>query len=263
MNRWMAALAGAIVAASVAAAQDEGPKPPEPGAGGERGRRPERRAAPTADEYLKAADRDGDGAVSKDEFLAHGYERFQASPRGAERAARFDTDQDGKISLEEFAASPMGAGRFDGLDKDGSGGLDRAELEAMLAGRGRGGPGGGGARFADLIKRSDKDGDGKVTREEFQGRPEMFERLDRNGDGVIDAADAPQPRPPGAPEPPPGAPLPPPPGAPPGSEPPAMPPPGPGAPPPPPPAPPAPAPGGTPAPAPAPAPDAEGKPKMF
>jgi Ca2+-binding EF-hand superfamily protein len=36
----------------------------------------------------------------------------------------------------------------------------------------------------------DADGDGKVTREEFmQGHEAMFEKIDQNGDGVIDQAE--------------------------------------------------------------------------
>jgi len=38
--------------------------------------------------------------------------------------------------------------------------------------------------------RMDADGDGKVTKEEFmQGHEVMFEKIDQNGDGVIDAAE--------------------------------------------------------------------------
>lgn len=38
--------------------------------------------------------------------------------------------------------------------------------------------------------RMDADGDGKVTREEFmQGHAAMFDKIDQNGDGVIDQAE--------------------------------------------------------------------------
>lgn len=38
------------------------------------------------------------------------------------------------------------------------------------------------------MKRMDVDGDGNVTREEFmQGHAAMFDRIDTNGDGVLDA----------------------------------------------------------------------------
>jgi Ca2+-binding EF-hand superfamily protein len=182
MRKWILALAGVVAMAGVAAAQDEG------------GERRGRRFPQSVDDFLKAADRDGDGKLSKDEFLRESYERIRANPQFARRMEQLDADKDGAISYEEFLASPMGTARFQALDKDGSGFLERAEIEAMLAERGRGGQR-GRPRIQDLIARLDKDGDGKVSREEFsaafQGREGMFDRLDRNGDGVIDAQDVP------------------------------------------------------------------------
>lgn len=40
-----------------------------------------------------------------------------------------------------------------------------------------------------IARRDDKDGDGKVTKEEFSGLPALFQRLDTNGDGVITPED--------------------------------------------------------------------------
>lgn len=42
------------------------------------------------------------------------------------------------------------------------------------------------------FKRHDKDGDGVVSREEFPGPDESFDRLDTNGDGEIDKSEAPK-----------------------------------------------------------------------
>ncbi len=50
------------------------------------------------------------------------------------------------------------------------------------------GGGGGGDRAARMWKRlsrNDANGDGKVTREEFQGPARMFDRLDGDGDGTV------------------------------------------------------------------------------
>jgi hypothetical protein len=35
----------------------------------------------------------------------------------------------------------------------------------------------------------DKNGDGRVSRDEFTGRPAMFDRVDTNHDGFLDSAD--------------------------------------------------------------------------
>jgi hypothetical protein len=181
MRLFTLAVAGVLSAASMVVAQDSNtPAPQEPGQGapapqdgekkeperpqGERRGRPggERPRAPTvnAEEMLKRADKDGDGKLSKEEFLKDGYERFQermaggqggGGPRGG-GMSRLDTDGDGKVSYEEFCASPMAGERFTRLDKDSDGFLDRSELDAMAQefgrrGRGQGqGPGEGQGR---------------------------------------------------------------------------------------------------------------------
>jgi hypothetical protein len=63
--------------------------------------------------------------------------------------------------------------------------------EMNRAGPGPGGPGSGGGseRF---IGRLDKDGDKKVSPQEFDGPPEGFTLFDRNKDGFISADEAPQ-----------------------------------------------------------------------
>lgn len=51
-------------------------------------------------------------------------------------------------------------------------------------------PGFSGSRF---VERLDRDGDGKVSRSEFDGPAREFPRLDRNHDGFLDADEAPPP----------------------------------------------------------------------
>lgn len=43
----------------------------------------------------------------------------------------------------------------------------------------------GGARFGQMLERHDKNEDGKVSREEWQGPEQFFGRMDQNGDGEI------------------------------------------------------------------------------
>jgi hypothetical protein len=57
-----------------------------------------------------------------------------------------------------------------------------------------GAPGGGW-----FVGRLDRDGDGKVSRQEFDGPPEHFARFDKNGDGFLGADEAPSGPPPGPP----------------------------------------------------------------
>ena len=57
-------------------------------------------------------------------------------------------------------------------------------------GAGKGGEVSKGGEGKCGMGRMDADGDGKVTKEEFmQGHEVMFEKIDQNGDGVIDAAE--------------------------------------------------------------------------
>jgi len=53
--------------------------------------------------------------------------------------------------------------------------------------RGQGGPG----QAHPFMQREDRNGDGKVTREEFRGPPLHFDRFDRNRDGVLTEDEAP------------------------------------------------------------------------
>ncbi len=69
---------------------------------------------------------------------------------------------------------------------------------SYTAGRTRpaGGAGEGGAKRG-FVAHLDKDGDGKVSRQEFDGPPPAFGRLDRNRDGFLSEDEAPQGPPPG------------------------------------------------------------------
>jgi Ca2+-binding EF-hand superfamily protein len=102
-----------------------------------------------------------------------------------------DANSDGKITKEEAGGAPW----FDRLDQNQDGVLDAAELERVRKGMAAGGggkpaPGTGpqAGQFEAMMKNLDKNSDGKITKEEAGGVP-WFDRLDRNQDGVIDAAE--------------------------------------------------------------------------
>jgi len=93
-----------------------------------------------------------------------------------------DTDKDGKVTEAEFKAHQPNApqGRFAELDKNKDGALSKEDVP----------PSGGPA----AMKLADTDGDGKVSKEEFQKRftnlPEdRFAKLDKNSDGFLDEKD--------------------------------------------------------------------------
>jgi Ca2+-binding EF-hand superfamily protein len=59
----------------------------------------------TPEEIFKALDTDGDGFLSKDEFMAQ-VKKPEQKERFEKRFAKLDTNGDGKLSLEEFCAKP-------------------------------------------------------------------------------------------------------------------------------------------------------------
>ena len=164
------------------------------------------------------ADADKDGKVTAAEFAAARDARFSgidANKDGALevselrawtrtwparfRDARFkalDTDGDGKVGPEEYVARRKAA--FARIDADKDGTVDKAEFDAAFekvrermlahygAHRGKRHHRWRKRRSHDMERRLDLNGDGKVTRAEFDtvGRI-MFLRLDGDGDGAV------------------------------------------------------------------------------
>ena len=175
-------------------------------------------------ERFKQLDKDGDGKVSKAEFpgAAPLFDRFdldkdgqispaevdkfrEANPQAAmslpgpfapERLKAMDKDGDGKISRAEFTGP---APAFDRADADKDGFVTAAEIAKFRAGFAPGAPAprpapaptpksaatGKAAAKAQRFRAMDKDGDGKISRAEFTGRPALFDRLDADKDGFL------------------------------------------------------------------------------
>ena len=128
--------------------------------------------------------------------------RRSGPPKREGMLQKLDQDGDGKVSFAEFTAP------FTELDKNGDGFIDESEAPKGPPGqRGAARQGGSkngmrgerkdGSQGGGFIARFDKDDDGKVAKEEFDGPAEHFTRLDKNGDGFIDESEAPKGPPPG------------------------------------------------------------------
>jgi collagen type III alpha len=128
----------------------------------------------------------GPGPVGRPPFGFGGPDLFRA----------LDTDSDGKLSKDELAKAVDALMKH---DKNGDGQLTPDELAEGIRGPGRpgdgrfppeapGAPGDGPGRFVEgMIQRADKDGDGKLSKDEV---PELlrsrFDDMDGNKDGYLD-----------------------------------------------------------------------------
>ena len=103
------------------------------------------------------------------------------TPDPAQLLRNADANGDGMITEAEFRDAR--AKLFARLDRDGDGFLTNADTPRRLAAR----RAGGGDRLAEAMRGLDKDGDGKVSRDEFVNSPGLiFQRADANRDGVVD-----------------------------------------------------------------------------
>lgn len=154
-------------------------------------------------------DKDGNGSIEREEM------RPPQHPDGGRpfpKLHELDTNKDGKVSFEEFGAGPFAKRMpperlkhiFGKLDNNGDGSLSP---EDMPKGRGWQRDGKGGrSREHDprkLIGMLDRNESGSLSFDEFRQAPwlkdvgedeqeDQFEKLDRNNDLIIDAADFPE-----------------------------------------------------------------------
>lgn len=127
---------------------------------------------------------DETGAVERDVRVR----RFMRRGIDAEAIIdNYDSDDDGKISREEYNDRPN-RGRFDALDADEDGFIDEAELESDIEERMES----RAERMAERMERHAERMERHAERamrnaERYEER--ILERLDRNGDGEVNADD--------------------------------------------------------------------------
>lgn len=85
------------LSATLQAADGDAPKKPEAGKG--------KKAPPTPDQMIKNLDKDGNGTISKEEFLASPQAKKDAA-KAEERFGKMDKNKDGSLSKEELTPKP-------------------------------------------------------------------------------------------------------------------------------------------------------------
>lgn len=159
--------------------------------------------SPDLQKEKKAAPAGGDSAGATDRASGGG---------GSFDLTSYDKNKDGKVAKDE--APEQIQSFFDRFDTNKDGALDKAEMDAIsgpkktadgeatagaggdgAGGPGGGGPGGGGAGGGgrgnfDLMS-NDKNGDGKVAKDELPEQMQgFFDRMDSNKDGFVDKAES-------------------------------------------------------------------------
>jgi len=106
-----------------------------------------------------------------------------AKPDLTQLLARADSNGDGIVTKAEFTEAR--AKMFDRLDRNHDGYLSKDDKPRFSLRKSE-----NGNRLQQMVLMLDKDGDGRISRDEFVNSPSLlFERADTNHDGAVDAAE--------------------------------------------------------------------------
>jgi Ca2+-binding EF-hand superfamily protein len=147
----------------------------------------------TQDDFVAAAkkrfaklDKKGDGKLTVDELSMQHADQAPSGKRAEFAERRFDkldANRDGVVTLSEYTAAATA--KFKELDTAGTGRITPDEIAASPKAYER-------AEHVSkrIVKRLDTNGDSVVSREEFlAAAKQRFARIDKNGDGFIDAGE--------------------------------------------------------------------------
>jgi Ca2+-binding EF-hand superfamily protein len=133
------------------------------------------------EEMFQRMDANGDGVLSMDDRPVDVQD-----PWMRDRLRKADLNRDGKVSFDEARQRIPGMTRerFDRLDRNGDGYLTQEDARKNT----------GHGLFAARLHQADEDLDGKLSYEETSAQfpnmtREVFDRLDKDGDGYLTATD--------------------------------------------------------------------------
>jgi Ca2+-binding EF-hand superfamily protein len=132
------------------------------------------------DEGFRQQDTNRDRVLSGDEVRAVALQDPPATQAVAGRFAGMDTDRDGVITRAEWRGNTR-AFRQQDTNRDGvlSGNeVGAVALETAEETRSR-------EAISARFNRADRNGDGRIARDEWTGNDDLFKRIDRNGDGTV------------------------------------------------------------------------------
>ena len=114
----------------------------------------------------------------------------EAKLQAAQELKKLDADGDGNLSKEEWVAGGGDPADFDECDKDGNGTVDKDELEAfILAKKNQQAAAEAEDQAAAIMDELDADGDGMLSKDEWLaggGDPADFDEFDKDGGGQVD-----------------------------------------------------------------------------